>query len=443
VVRGLAARGPRFRRGRGAAVALPLPCRRSGAGEGIQLSSEAQGPEATFGANGHRPQPGGASTPAGAGPTPATGPSPDAGRSPDAGTTADDTSADRAPLVDIDLALRTARLVAPFPRHEPDRVEALKRAVHDELPAIDVAARAFTGLGADLPPTSIRVVGRSAWVRTNVDVIAASFEPLRERLEQRPAASRRALGLQLGGLLGLLSTKVLGQFVLPLAGAGSGQLLLVGPNVLALAEEHGDLADDIRRTVVLHEVTHRLQFDGSGGWLGDHLRDLVARYLEHSRVDAHHLAELAPKLPAAISKAKQTGDLKPLLETVLTPEQAEVMDEAQGLMSLLEGHGNATMYSAEGAGIADPEGVREALASRQGDVASKVLTAVAGLEMKRRQYRDGEVFVRAVLERAGIDGLNRAFGDADSLPRGDEIADPEGWLARVGERGGEPEGQDP
>jgi coenzyme F420 biosynthesis associated uncharacterized protein len=329
--------------------------------------------------------------------------------------------------------LRTAGLLAPTRRPDPARAAALTAAVHAELPAIDAAARAFTGLGADLPPTSIRVVGRTAWVRTNLEVIAASFEPLRDRLEQRPAASRRALGLQLGGLLGLLSTKVLGQFVLPLAGPGSGQLLLVGPNVLALAEEHGGLAEDIRRTVVLHEVTHRLQFDGTGGWLGDHLRGLVARYLAHTRVDGNHLAELVPKLPAAIAKAKETGELKPLFETVLTPEQSEVMDEAQGLMSLLEGHGNTTMYSAHDAGIADPEGVREAMASRRGDVASKVLTAVAGLEMKRRQYREGEVFVRAVLDQAGTEGLNQAFAAAPNLPRGGEIADPEGWLARVSE----------
>jgi len=335
-------------------------------------------------------------------------------------------------LVDTALALRTAALLAPSGRPDPARAAALTEAVHAELPAIDAAARAFTGLGADLPATSIRVVGRTAWVRANLEVIAATFEPLRERLEQRPTASRRALGLQLGGLLGLLSTKVLGQFVLPLAGPGSGQLLLVGPNVLALAEEHGGIAEDIRRTVVLHEVTHRLQFDGTGGWLGDHLRDLVARYLSHTRVDGNQLAELAPKLPAAIFKAKETGELKPLLETVLTPEQSEVMDKAQGLMSLLEGHGNTTMYSAQEAGIADPEGVREAMDSRRGDLASKVLTAVAGLEMKRRQYREGEVFVRAVLEQAGTEGLNQAFVAAANLPRGEEIADPDGWLARVG-----------
>jgi DNA-directed RNA polymerase subunit omega len=41
---------------------------------------------------------------------------------------------------------------------------------------------------------------------------------------------------------------------------------LVGPNVLDLGDEHGPLATDIRRTVLLHEVTHRLQFDATP-WL--------------------------------------------------------------------------------------------------------------------------------------------------------------------------------
>jgi len=302
--------------------------------------------------------------------------------------------------------------------------------VHAELPGIDAAARRYTDLGHDLPDTTVSVVGRTAWVRANLDVVAGAFEPLRERLEQRATASSRALGLQLGGLLGLLSTKVLGQFVLPLAGAGTGQLLVVGPNVLDLADEHGGVADDIRRTVVLHEVTHRLQFDANP-WLGDHLRGLVERYLQHTRIDGNQLAELLPRLPAAVAAARETGDLKPLLETVLTDDQVEVIDEAQGLMSLLEGHGNATMYGATEGLVDDPDGVREALASRQGDVASKILTAVAGLELKRRQYREGEVFVRHVLDRAGTAGLNRAFSAAEHLPRGAEIADPDAWLERV------------
>ena len=345
-------------------------------------------------------------------------------------TASADLSAGGAPLIDTRVALRAASLLAPARRPEPGRVATLRTAVNDELPRIDAAARRFTDLGHDLAPTTVAVVGRTAWVRANLEVVAGAFEPLRERLEQRARASRYVLGMQLGALLGLLSTKVLGQYVLPLAGPGSGQLLVVGPNVLDLADQHGDVADEIRRTVVLHEITHRLQFDGCG-WLADHLRGLVARYLEHTRVDGAQLAELAPRIPEALARARATGELKPLLETVLTDEQVAVIDAAQGLMSLLEGHGNATMYGAAEGLVDDPEQVREALASRQGDVTSKVLGAVAGLEMKRRQYREGEVFVTEVLESAGTDGLNLAFAAPDNLPSGAEIGAPATWLERV------------
>ncbi len=309
-------------------------------------------------------------------------------------------------------------------------MSALRAVVNDELPRIDAAARRFTDLGHDLAPTTVKVVGRTAWVRANLEVVAGAFEPLRDRLEQRARASRRVLGAQLGALLGLLSTKVLGQYVLPLAGPGSGQLLVVGPNVLDLADQHGEVADEIRRTVVLHEITHRLQFDACV-WLADHLRGLVGRYLEHTRVDGTQLAELAPRIPEALARARATGELKPLLQTVLTEEQVTVIDEAQGLMSLLEGHGNATMYGAADGLIDDPDQVRAALASRQGDVTSKVLAAVAGLEMKRRQYREGEAFVTEVLDSAGTDGLNLAFAAPANLPSGEEIGAPSTWLERV------------
>ena len=52
--------------------------------------------------------------------------------------------------------------------------------------------------------------------------------------------------------------------------------------------------------------------------------------------------------------------------------------------------------------------------------------------MKRRQYDRGEAFVRHVVERAGIEGLNRAFADPASLPALDEIDDPDRWMRRVG-----------
>jgi coenzyme F420 biosynthesis associated uncharacterized protein len=335
------------------------------------------------------------------------------------------------PLVDERVAAWAASLVAPSRRNDPVAVARLRAEIADDLPRIDAAARRWTELGEGLPPVEGLVVGRLSWVRTNLAAMRGAFEPLRARLPGSRRLASRVLGVQLGGLLGLLSTKVLGQYVLPLGGPGGGQLLVVGPNVLELGERHGELATDIRRTVVLHEVTHRLQFDGTP-WLADHLRGLIGRYLAEARVDREAVLELAPRLPGVVADIKRTGTIQPLVDAVLTPAQAEVVAEAQGLMSLLEGHGNAAMFDAAPDDlIADADAVRVALNDRRGDVTSKVLAAVAGLEMKRRQYREGEEFVRGVLEVGGVPALNRAFGRPEHLPRGHEVADPAAWVARV------------
>ena len=335
-----------------------------------------------------------------------------------------------APLIDEALALRTAALVAPRRRTTRDEVATLRAEVVADLPSIDAAARSWSHLGADLPPVEAAVVGRTGWVRVNLTAMRGIFEPVRERLERRVGA-KKVLGVQIGALFGLLSAKVLGQYVLPLGGPGGGQLVIVGPNVLDLAERHGPLATDIRRAVVLHEVTHRLQFEDNP-WLGNHLRDLVDRYLAHARESGLAFAEVAPRIPELVEQVRDTGSIEPLLGAVLTEEQVEVVSEAQGLMSLLEGHGNTAMFSAAPPDlIVDPEGVRQALANRRSDVTSKVLTAVAGLEMKRRQYREGEEFVREVIDLGGVDGLNRAFVSSENLPGASEVSDPQGWLDRV------------
>ncbi|MEX1177112.1 MAG: zinc-dependent metalloprotease [Nitriliruptor sp.] len=345
------------------------------------------------------------------------------------------TSTTSPPLIDERVALAAARLVVIGKRDDPAAAARLRAEIAADLPAIDAAARRWSGLGADLPPTAARVVGRLGWVRANLAGLRGAFEPLRDRLGPRRAVTSRVLGAQLGGLFGLLSTRVLGQFVLPLgsrvAGGARGELVVVGPNVLQLGRERGELATDVRRTVLLHEVTHRLQFDGSP-WLGAHLQGLLDRYLEGARLSGDAVADIASALPGAVARALASGSPQPLIEVVLTPHQLTVMDEAQGLMSLLEGHGNAAMFGATEGLVDDPDGVRDHLASRRGDLTAKVLEAVGGLELKRRQYAEGERFVDGVVERAGVTGLNRAFERPEHLPRGEEIADPEGWLARVG-----------
>jgi uncharacterized protein (DUF2342 family) len=48
-----------------------------------------------------------------------------------------------------------------------------------------------------------------------------------------------------------------------------------------------------------------------------------------------------------------------------------------------------------------------------------------------RQYEEGKAFCDGVVERAGIDALNRVWDGPDQLPSADELRDPGAWLARV------------
>lgn len=333
-------------------------------------------------------------------------------------------------MIDEAVALRTATLVAPVPRSDRDAARALRGAIAADTAAADLAARTWTGLGVDLPPTRIRVVSRRGWVRANLIGLRGAFDPLAERFEGRPLASK-TVGLQLGVLFGLLSSKVLGQYVLPLGGAGQAQLVLIGPNVLELADRHGRLADGVRRTILLHEIAHRLQFDAVP-WLGDHLRTLLTRYLEAARLDPDQLLRTLARLPEAVRAIRDERSATPLIHAVLSDEQRGIVDEAQALMSLLEGHGNATMYQAAHGLVDDPAAVRAAFEQRRTDLGTKLLSAVAGLEMKRRQYDRGEAFVRHVVDRAGTEGLNRAFDGPATLPDLDEIDEPDRWMRRVG-----------
>ncbi len=48
-----------------------------------------------------------------------------------------------------------------------------------------------------------------------------------------------------------------------------------------------------------------------------------------------------------------------------------------------------------------------------------------------RQYRDGAVFVRGVVDTVGWDGFNAVWTSPETLPKPLEISDPATWVARV------------
>ena len=141
-------------------------------------------------------------------------------------------------MVDWDLAGRTARrLVGPGPQTTREEAAAVVSELHGAAATAVAHVEGLTGLTPvpDGPVPEVVVVDRPGWVDANTAGMAALLDPLVEALtakqDSRPgplaiAIGSRATGVQAGGILAFLSSRVLGQY--EVFGTG-GRLLLVAP----------------------------------------------------------------------------------------------------------------------------------------------------------------------------------------------------------------------
>ncbi len=88
-------------------------------------------------------------------------------------------------------------------------------------------------------------------------------------------------GAEIGGALGFLGSKVLGQFDPFL---GDGRLLLVAPNIVAAERQIEAYSEDFRLWVCLHEETHRVQFTAVP-WMREHMLEMMTTLVDSVEVD--------------------------------------------------------------------------------------------------------------------------------------------------------------
>jgi putative hydrolase len=124
-------------------------------------------------------------------------------------------------------------------------------------------------------------------------------------------------------------------------------------------------------------------------------------------------------------------DERGLLGLFGSPEQNAVVDRVQALMSLLEGHGHVVMDRVGAERLKSQDRMSRVLKGRRQDKRTAAFFRLTGLEMKMKQYKQGERFVLAVERQAGWDTVRLAFRGAGSLPDLQEIENPTRWLERV------------
>ncbi|MFK8906743.1 zinc-dependent metalloprotease [Streptomyces sp. YS-3] len=365
-------------------------------------------------------------------------------------------------MVDWNLAVATAtRLVRPGPEVSRDEARAVVAELRGHAKASEEHVRAFTRMipeGVRPADTPVLVVDRAGWVRANVAGFREVLKPLLDKMQERRGSSPgsavfgavggKVTGVELGMLLSFLSSRVLGQYEtfapptreLPAGENGGGRLLLVAPNIVHVERELDVDPHDFRLWVCLHEETHRTQFTGVP-WLRDHLEGEIQSFLGETDVDPmtilERLREAAQSLAGSRPEGEEGDSGRSLVELVQTPAQREILGRLTAVMSLLEGHADFVMDGVGPQIVPSVAEIREKFQQRRAKGASRLdqaLRKLLGLDAKLRQYRDGERFVRAVVDQVGMDGFNRVWTSPNTLPTKAEIAKPADWVARVHSR---------
>lgn len=335
----------------------------------------------------------------------------------------------REPLLDWEEVRGLARARLSGGSVHPERLELLGLEYNRLAGEVrEPLLEAVGGLpdGASLPP--FHALDRERWLDVNLGVLRQMMAPVveasvlnRSRLTQ---LGKTGIDRYLASMLSFLSARVLGQFDPQLMGREPIQqsLYLVEPNVAAWEASAGLEGTDLRRWLILHEMTHAWQF-AAHPWLRDHLNLTLERLIELS---------IGGQGVDPVRRAVRM--------TVGAPGQWRLVRQLQATMSLIEGYGNLAMNQVGRRILPSFDRLEAAYEQRSGTRSpfEAVLWRVTGLELKMQQYRLGESFASHIRDLYGMDVLNRVWESPETLPRLEELRDPQRWYLRVVAPSGSP-----
>ncbi len=362
--------------------------------------------------------------------------------------------------VNMELARTTAETVAltdidtGAPAPEPPIAPSTAAAFDDVVRAVQISVADATGISGVLAVPS-RAVDRAEWARVTLNglervlaSLASALGPATSGAATHPSAMpadflsmmmQQLVPMLLGGwagsMIGLLSHQALGQYDLPLPLDGPPVQLFVVRNVDGFAREWSLPLDELRYALALREVVHGAQ--RSVPWVRERLTRLAEAYVGAYELQAdafeEHLGNIDPSDPASMNALEQLSNPDTLLGAMRSARQQPLLEELQRFVSVLEGYTDIVVARLGAGMVTAHERVDEALRRHRlerGDATSFV-DRLLGLELDRGHYDAGVAFCRGVVERGGIEQLNRLWTSEDLVPTRAELEAPGLWLARI------------
>ena len=324
-------------------------------------------------------------------------------------------------LLDWDEVRRTARARLDDPTMERGALASSAMGYRSHSKKLERPLLNFVGglpRGASMP--SFEALDRQGWIDLNLTILRRVVDPVLEagRMPNSLIVEVGRMGVDryVGYMLAFLGRRVLGQYDPQLLGAepiGGEGLYLVETNVEEW-QRHANLPDeDLRRWLILHEMTHAWQF-AAHPWLRSYMEESMKVLIDSVTRKGNTVARFAA------------------FAGVL-PAQWRVMRHVQGTMSVIEGYSNLVMNRLGRKLLPGFDRLEQAYRERSsGKSALEVLIwKLTGLDLKLQQYKRGEAFCQAVFDRHGMEVLNRVWGGPESMPRLNELGNPESWYRRM------------
>lgn len=359
--------------------------------------------------------------------------------------------------VNWEIAAQVAHHVATDGGPEAPVDPAATTELEELARAAETHVVAETGLSGTFG-TRVKVTGREGWAELHLEALKPVLEALAGTLGQAfrgpggeeagvgpagspadplagllPMLAPLLLGVQAGSMIGYLAQHALGRYDLPLPAADPPSLCFVVPNLDEFEEAWSLERSDLRFTVALHEVVRAAT--RSVPWVRDRLVGLATEYVSAYEVDPAVLSErfgdLDPSNPETLQGLAERPE--ELLGAMTSARQSALLEQLRVFHAVLEGYADHVLGRVGGRLVGSFGQVHEAVARHRLErgEATRFVEQLLGLTLERDDYELGAGFCDGVVERAGMEGLNRLWESPRMAPTGPELEAPGLWLARI------------
>ena len=241
-----------------------------------------------------------------------------------------------------------------------------------------------------------------------------------------------------GSMVGHLATRTFGLFDLPIPRPASDELQVVPANVEAFGHDWSLDGDDLRLWVCIHQMTHHAVLGLPH--IHDRLQGLLDSYAQSFESDPDSLGTALADIEADPSSGDPMarfqeimGDPEAILGAVRSPRQAELQPQIDAILAVIAGYVDHVMDRIGAKLIGSYGQITEAMRRRRVEANSsdRFVERMLGLDLSQDHYDRGRAFVDGVVERAGLEGLDRLWSSAEVIPTPNEVAASGLWLARI------------